>query len=513
MWEELMKRFDSIIGRGGIVIVPLCIVALSMGLDGKAVAAGPGPQGCYNPADYGAIPDDGLDDRVPAQQALDDASASGGRVCFGIGRWDLSRAPVGSYNRFAALSMHGAHVEVVGAGPLTVLAMSGDQGGATTSVISIDPGASDVKVKDLTIDTSGMTNTDEQTHAIQIGSGVCTTSNGTCSMPVEDISVEAVRFLHPPAAPGQRKGDCIRLVGNTAATQVRRVKIIGGTFEKCARSGISVQRNVNSLKVIGNHFLPNRWDQAFDGEATGGEGDAGLELIGNTFDEDTTIAQGDFSVALTSQSGAVISGNTFNGRGILLYRTQDVTLTGNRFDATMKSEQGVIVANNLAERLLIGHNVVRRRGTGGPLVRVQHHSGHFASHVIINSNQFWNDTEGSGILLESAQHVSVTSNDLHWSVPAPSFLGISLGSTIAPADGVLIQGNRIDGALLAGVFLAARQPFESVSVVGNMARGAANGLRCAQSVAGLFHQPIIHALNAWSSPAQCSVATLVPQNP
>lgn len=275
-----------------------------------------------------------------------------------------------------------------------------------------------------------------------------------------------------------------------------------------------MQRNVNSLKVIGNHFLPNRWDQAFDGEASGGERDARLELIGNTFDEDPTIAQSDHSVSLTSQSGAVISGNTFNRRGIFLYRTSDVTLTGNTFDATMESGYGVINAENVAERLVVGHNVVRRRVAGGPLVRILHHSGGAAAHVTIDANQLWNDTVGNGIHMESAQDVSVTSNDLHWSVAAPSFFGIFLTSIIRPADGVSIQGNRIDGTLSAAVFLAAaRQPFESVSVVGNMARGPSIGLRCAQSAAGLFHQPIVHASNAWSSAVSCSIATLVPQRP
>ena len=252
-------------------------------------------------------------------------------------------------------------------------------------------------MKDLTIDTSGMTNTDEQSHAIEVGSGVCTTSNGTCSMPVEDISIERVRFVHPTALPGQRKGDCIRLLGNTVATQVRYVRIIGVTFANCARSGIGVQRNVNSLKVIGNHFLPNRWDQAFDGEATGGGFDARLELIGNTFDEDIAIAQGDHSVALTSYSNAVISGNIFNGRGIKLYRTSDVMLTGNTFDATMESGEGVIDVGNAAERLVVGQNIVRRRGAAGPLVRIVHHSERTATHLTINANQLWNDTAGSGI--------------------------------------------------------------------------------------------------------------------
>ena len=299
--------------------------------DASAVSlTAPGPRGCYDPADFGA--DARRRDRRPH------TVATGARCGVGRGRAGVLRSRTLAavpctgrlVHRFAALSTDGAHVEIVGAGPSTILDASGDQGGGKTVAISIDPGAKDVKVKDLTIDTSGMTNTDEQSHAIEIGSGVCTTSNGTCSMPVEDISVEGVRFVHPTAPTGQRKGACIRLLGNTAPTQVRHVKIIGVTFALCARSGIAVQRNVNSLKVIGNHFLPNRWDQAFDGEASGGEGDARLELIGNTFDEDTAIAQGDHSVSLTSQSGAVVSDNTFNGRGIKLYRLQRPLLVGGR---------------------------------------------------------------------------------------------------------------------------------------------------------------------------------------
>ena len=86
-------------------------------LDPRALSlTAPGPRGCYDPADFGAVPDDGIDDRVPSQQALDAASVAGGRVCFGHGRWRLSRAPAGTYNRFAALSTHGAHVEITSGG-------------------------------------------------------------------------------------------------------------------------------------------------------------------------------------------------------------------------------------------------------------------------------------------------------------------------------------------------------------------------------------------------------------
>src|SRR5438067_2928902 len=74
---------------------------------GMAAAGGSGPGGCYDPAQYGAIPDDGLDDRPAAQKAIDAAAAAGGgRVCFGAGHWTLTRAPAGSYNPYAALSIH-----------------------------------------------------------------------------------------------------------------------------------------------------------------------------------------------------------------------------------------------------------------------------------------------------------------------------------------------------------------------------------------------------------------------
>jgi hypothetical protein len=230
-----------------------------------------GSKGCYDPADYGTKPNNGISYQAEAQKALDDASAAGGRVCFGAGVWTLARAPAGSYNDLAALSTHGQHVEISGEGSSTVLSVGGDQHAASTFVISIDPGASDIRLRDFVIDTSGMTNTDEQTHAIEIGSAVCKIASGTCSMPIVDVSVERVRFVHPKL-PAFRKGDCVRLLGENEATQVLRVKIIDNAFINCARSDVGIQRNVNSLTIMGNHFASPDADQHIDGEPTGGQG-------------------------------------------------------------------------------------------------------------------------------------------------------------------------------------------------------------------------------------------------
>ena len=138
-------------------------------------------------------------------------------------------------------------------------------------------------------------------------------------MPVVDVSVERIRFVHR-GLPGFRKGDCTRLFGNTAATEVLHTKIIGNTFTDCARLDVAVQRNVNPLTIIGNHFASPRVDQHIDGEASGGEGDKRIPIIGNTFDSPDTT-QGDYAVALTSYKYAVISGNIFNGGGWSRRRT------------------------------------------------------------------------------------------------------------------------------------------------------------------------------------------------
>ncbi|WP_410672471.1 hypothetical protein [Amycolatopsis sp. cmx-4-68] len=179
--------------RALLVTTAIAILSLGTAVVVQAAAvpkAGSGAGGCFDPAAFGAVPDDGADDRAPVQAAIDAASdAGGGTVCLGSGRWRVSRAPAGSYDRFAALSTHGAHVTITGTGPGSVLELVGDQQAAAVAVLSLDPGASDITVQRLRIDTSAATGTDEQTHAIAIGSGVCTTANGTCSMPVTDVTV------------------------------------------------------------------------------------------------------------------------------------------------------------------------------------------------------------------------------------------------------------------------------------------------------------------------------------
>jgi hypothetical protein len=294
-------------------------------------------------------------------------------------------------------------------------------------------------------------------------------------------------------------------LGNTAATEVLRTEIMGNTFTDCARSDVGIQRNVNSLTIIGNHFASPRVDQHIDGEATGGEGDERIQIIGNTFDSPGTT-QGDYAVALTSYKHAVISGNVFNGRGLSLYRSTDSVVTGNVFNATAKAtSSGVIEVGNVSDRTVIASNVIYRRGAAGTGIRVTPHSGGMPSELIITDNAITNETDGAGIYMESPQDVTISNNSIRFPTSTANTMGVMLRAISRPIDGVMISNNRIVGALYAGVRLAASpQPFVDVTLTGNQARGSTFGLRC-EGTGGF--QPIISVGNKWG-PTACS-ATII----
>lgn len=500
--------------RRRALLVTAAIVTLSVGtavvVSAAAVPkAGSGAGGCFDPVAFGAVPDDGVDDRVPVQAAIDAASAAGGgTVCLGSGRWRVSRAPVGSYDRFAALSTHGAHVTVSGTGPGTVLELVGDQQAGAVAVLSLDPGASDIAVQRLTIDTSAATNTDEQTHAIAIGSGVCTTANGTCSMPVTDVTVRDVVFAHPPT-PGARKGDCIRVLGGTPATAVKRVTISGGSFVSCARSGIGVQRNVFSLAVLGNHFGEQIGDTPFDGEATGGDWDDGLRLEGNSF-ADSTV---NFSASLTSYRHATITGNTFGGKGLSLYRTENVVVADNTFDVTAVSGAGVVDSQNVATGDKIAGNIIRRHGVSGPGIRITPHSGGIPAQVTVTGNTIALDGNADGIYGDSVHEIGVRDNDITFTEAAPDGSGIALQGISGPIEDAMITGNTVTGAspYFAAVRLDSRpEPFHGVTVALNSSRGAARSLQCTQRAPGGFPPSIVSTGNRWNVAPTCPVAPLQP---
>lgn len=476
--------------------------------------------GCFNPVDYGAQPTP-ADSRVAWEQALaaGAATAKPFEICWPVGDFTLSRAPAGSYNRFAAMSIHIPDVVVRGAGRnLTTIRVAGDQGRSTTFVLSLDPGAKRIKIHSLRFDTTGMFNTDEQTHVIAIGSSICTPTNGTCSQFIEDITIEDVVFVHPympnPDGTNSRKGDCVRIGGNTPETQVRGVRIIDTTFDKCARSSVAIQRNANMLIFIGVHFTAKGVDQQWDGEASGAGWDEGMIMMGCIFDEDVASAQGDYAVALTSYRNAIIANNIFNGRGIALVRTQHVTVTGNTIlQAAKFSGTAAIDVANLADWLKIHNNTIVRTGKAGSCIKIVPHSGVMPNDIKISKNTCEIDGDSNGLYAEAVQNISLDDNDVKLNGPAPNGTGFSFRSAGRPGDGIRITNNRIVAVtnMYAAIRISASPNFmDGVDIIGNSTKGIGPSLRCDQALPFLFRQPVLTNDNRWHQPPTCSIASLVP---
>ncbi len=433
---------------------------------------------CHDPAELGAAPGDGQSDRAAIQAAIDAATArpDGGTVCVDPGRWTLDRAPLGSYNRFAALTLRGRHVTLRGAGPETVLELAGDQGASTTIVVDVLPGAEHVRIADLTIDTAGATNTIEQTHAIAT-SGTC--ASEACR-PIIDLAIERVTFRHPAAAPGQRKGDCIRLLGNTPETEVRRVRIVGNDFESCARSAVMFQRGLHDVVIADNTIVCESCDQAIDGEATGGGWDHGLVITGNTITSGTG-AQGEYAIALTSTVGAVVAGNKLD-RGIALYRTRDTTVTGNTIAHVARSNDATIRVQNECDGDVLGGNTIRRTGAAGPVVKLEPHSGVACAGFAVSGNAITQGTAAPAIMAVSTSRASISGNVVTHTVAAPTFPSLLVYSAVAesPITALSIAGNTLYGATTYAITLEGRpgQFAGGVALTGNVAVGATFGLRC-----------------------------------
>ena len=472
-------------------VVSFAIAALAAGPDfsGDAVrlsrlilvAEAQSTSSCIDPETMGAVPNDGFSDRVAIQQAIDTAAAlpDGGTVCLGPGRWTVERAPIGSFDRFAALSvgtktgMAGHHVTIRGYGPETVLELVGDQGAASVNVLDVLPGAEHTLISDLAIDTSAATNTDEQTHAIAT-SHVC--AGATC-LPIRDLQITRVTFLHPRNTVS-RKGDCIRLLGNTDATRLYDVRIEGNHFEACARSAIMIQRGVNRLTIVGNTLAALK--TPIDGEATGGptDVDTNVTISGNVF-RDRVVSQGDADISLTSMRAVSITGNAMDG-GVTVYRSTDVTITGNTMNSVATAVGvGTIDAANQCDGLTISGNVIRRRGAAGALVKLVTHSGVSCSRWSISGNTLFQDTASWGIYAESASFAMVSGNQISGSVVN---LGAAIGAravlSTTPTVGYVVQNNRIDGGFASAIRVSSGPGTygAGIAISGNTAVGPGTGV-------------------------------------
>jgi hypothetical protein len=230
-----------------------------------------------------------------------------------------------------------------------------------------------------------------------------------------------------------------------------------------------------------------------------------------TRSRDSTV---NFSASLTSYRHATITGNTFSGKGLSLYRTEDVVVANNTFDVTALSGAGVIDAQNVATGDKIAGNLIRRHGVSGPAIRITPHSGGIPAQVTVTGNTIAVDGDSDAIYADSVHEIGIRDNDITFTEAAPNGSGITLQAIADRSKTPTITGNTVAGAgpYFAAVRLDSRpEPFHGVTVALNSSRGGAiRSLQCSQRAPGGFPPSIVSTGNRWNVAPTCPVATLQP---
>jgi hypothetical protein len=480
---------------------------------------------CFHPANYvdssrgqyglvewssnSALP--AVDSGASILAAINDATLYGGKVCrLPAGQFLIKRAPANTYNGRAGLSAHGYGIVIEGQGiEETTLVFDQDAEARALKGIQFDPGCDHCAVKNLTIDGTRLRNTDagEQTIAIDVGGNNC--PQQPCSTPVLDTVIENVRFFWA-GAQGERWGDCIRVGGNTAASQVRNTRIRNVEGVSCGRSFIAWQRNANALDIA--EFYVNGdgvRGTVLDGEASGGEGDTGTNIGPGFiwFDRLRTPADDSYVIAGTSQTNFNVHDvQIVGGRAaITCVRCKRSIIKGNILDAenSLTSLANIDLAN-LAEQADVSSNQIRRRGGTGPCIRSMPHAGVSANLLNIVDNTCINDTEGASIMAVAPRASKIEGNLLQGN-GGPNSIGIYV-SPVTGGDhirGLAVNDNVIVNMTYSAVRLSGvgNLGFSGTIVDGNVSTSS-GPMRCDNSQ---YSPPggIKLGDNNWSTPAAC----------
>ncbi len=436
----------------------------------------------------GAIPGDGLDDLPAIQNAL----KTNGCADLGPGVFNISipaspRA-IGMLNLTSGQSLRGI-------GPGTVLKFSGDAKGHDWAGVSFTSG--DNSLSSLTLDTTNLIGTSEQTHAAQILG------------PVNHASIHDVWFIHPQRfvntvntlttnLPG---GDCIKVIGYDANKHIS-LNISNNHFVLCDRSGVSVHGGVYGMVLHGNIFY-DTGDTDIDVESSDGNGEwsitGNVTLLGHA-------PQGGVSVSL---SGPLVDSITFSdnvlfGRGLGLEGAKRTVVANNvivrSFGAAADPVLGLTKTNT---DVIVANNVLSRELSAGPgaILGIIHHGTGYSGHVLLSQNLISQATLEKAIDAQSVSDLIVFGNRIEFIGNASGLIpAISVVGVINRTESLLVSGNFFKGAWKEALMISNSYTggIGAVSVTNNIGVGLVSfGIWCQFSTSGLAYGKIVSSGNNW----------------
>lgn len=449
-------------------------------LGGVALPQGQGGSpGVYSVVDCGAVPNDGQDDRAAIQACADSAIANGGVLYFPAGEYSVARsAPCA-----CSIDLTGAiDVLVRGDGPSSVVKMIGDGANGDWYAFKVS-GAADVAFERLTIDGNqgALTNTDEQTHLIQVAAA---------SAAVTRLSLDHM-VLRDSA------GDGLRLVGDVT-NQATDVSASRTMFLDNNRAGVSVQRGLHVLQ-LSYCLLRGGDDQVLDYEPSAPGGNSQLVAIGNVFDGQGKIAVslGGYSADPNDHHDSVFEGNIVLG-ALAALNIRRITIANNVIygDAAAatplvhlrKSVSDVSVTGNL---LWHTNDLPPPSGGQGAALEISHHNSGSPGPVVVANNRIIQQAWATAVSLESVDDAVITGNYIRHENGA-GLNGILLRATARALNHATVSDNQLVGTYGdCIVFASSPNDIGRVAVTGNLCTGATNGVKLNDGGGAFLVPPVI----------------------
>lgn len=330
--------------------------------------------------------------RLSIQAAIDNRQALGGGVIFiPKGEFIVNKAP--GIACFVLTSQ--VNIFIIGAGiNVSKITLEAGSYPGDTSIFSLTSGTN-VVFENLTFFGNRFNHTvsNEQMHGVRLFDNAY-------------ARFYNVRF-------DQIRGDGVFLLGNTSNS---KTWITNCEFYQCGRSGVTIQRLNEFLKISGSYFEDIN-DQAIDSEPTGGLGYNNTIIDGNFFTWTTPRGIGvtlggsgstgikfinnivkNATVHSTSLSKSEIINNQLDGALSLLESADDVKIAKNRITSTGKCIN-IYYQNDQPRNFVIEDNTCKTSSTTENIIEVQ------ISGVVLRGNKCYATnaagTTGTGILVSA----------------------------------------------------------------------------------------------------------------
>lgn len=318
---------------------------------------------CNTPRSFGAIPDDGIDDRIALQNSIDS--------CVGIvklerGKYNIVTPyprPAGMY----AMLIGKTGTILEGQGEATVIEFSGNNAGKDWRGFQL---ASSSEYKRFRMTSNFDTGTTvEQTHLMR--------ADG----PLRGIHISHLSCNHP--AHGAKSGDCIQFVGYPPLSdgsndkRIWDVEIDHVTFEHSDRSGISMHSGVHGTQLPDGHYTVRFHDNTFldiSDQSIDGEGSGDIDMVEidhNSFMVPSNLESA-VAVQIQNSSRVHFHDNALNGRGIDLYGCDNCLLSHNSCTQQIPGAPCVLLRKISRDVMISDEKYTREISAGsGPVMAIE----------------------------------------------------------------------------------------------------------------------------------------------